>query len=378
MIRIGFVIDSIQTPAAGTEKQLLMLLDGLDKTRFSPFLICLRDSDWLNNQQFHFPVVIYNLRKILSLSLIKYLRRFIRFIRDEKLDIVHTFFADSNIFGAIGARLAGCKVIISSRRNIGNWHNRRNVSILRLLRRWITHYLANSEAAAKITAEVEKVAPDRITVIYNGLQLHKYQSLPSDMRSKQRREWNAANDETLVGVVANLRDVKNIDSLISTAARLDKEFSSLKYVVVGEGPDRAKLQNLINSLGLTKKFHLVGRYVNVVPCLAAFDIAVLCSSFESLSNSLIEYMAAGLPIVASNVGGNGEAISHNETGLLYPIDDENGLENALRTLLMDQSLATKLSEGAKKSASQRFSSEAYVKNHQDYYTNVAPCEGCLR
>ena len=370
MIKIGFVIDTIETPSAGTEKQLLMLLNGLDRARFLPYLICLRNSDWLKTQRFEFPVVTYNLKRNLSFCLPKYLRQFSRLIRQEKLDIVQTFFVDGNLFGTIGARLARCKIIISSRRNISDWHTRLHVSILQLLRRWTTQYLANSEAAAIKTVEVERVHRNKITVIYNGLDHQPYRSLSSDMRWQRRRQWNIADNETLIGLVANLRDVKNIDSLVRTASRLDGEFPSLRYVVVGEGTDRGKLQNLIDDSSLTEKFHLVGRHPNVQSCLAAFDIAVLCSSFESFSNSLIEYMAAGLPIVASNVGGNGEAISHNENGLLYTVDDANGLVDALRTLLSDWPLAIKFGQNAKRSAFSRFSSEACITNHQNYYARL--------
>jgi glycosyltransferase involved in cell wall biosynthesis len=370
MIKIGFVIDTIETPAAGTEKQLLMLLNGLDRTRFFPYLICLRDSDWLKTQRFEFPVVIYDLKKILSFGLLKYLRQFAHLIRQEKLDIIQTFFVDANMFGTLGARLARCKIIISSRRNIGDWHTRLHVSILRLLRRWTTQYLANSEAAAIKTVKAERVPRSKITVIYNGLDHRPYRSLSPDMRWQRRRQWNIADNETLIGSVANLRDVKNIDSFIRAAACLNREFPTLKYVVVGDGANREKLKNLIDSLSLTDKFHLVGRYMDIVPCLAAFDIAVTCSSFESFSNSLIEYMAAGLPIVASDVGGNSEAVSHDENGLLYPADNEKELANGLRRLLSDRPLAARLGQSAKKSAFDRFSREAYIRSHEEYYTNL--------
>lgn len=370
MIRIGYVIDTIETAAAGTEKQLLMLLNGLDRTKFRPYLICLHDSDWLKTQRFELPAEIYNVKRNLSFSQFKYLRRFARLIRREKLDIVQTFFVDGNLFGTVGARLARCNIIISSRRNVGYWHNWFHVLILRFLNRWTTQYLANSKAAAAKAVEVERVAPGKITVIYNGLDLQEYRSFSPEARSRRRREWKIADNETLIGSVANLRDVKNIDSFVRAAASLDKEFPTLKYVVVGDGADREKLRNLIDSLSLADKFRLAGRHTDVASCLAAFDIAVMCSSFESFSNSLMEYMAAGLPIIASNVGGNGEAVSHNENGLLYPVDDDKELANGLRKLLSDRHLAAGLGQAARKSAFARFSREAYIRSHEEYYTNL--------
>ncbi len=369
-LRIGYVIDTIETPAAGTEKQLLMLLNNLDREKFLPYLICLRNSEWLNKQQFTFPVMVYDVQAITSFNMLHFLRRFIRFLKEEKLDIVQTFFVDANIFGTLGAKLAGVPVILSSRRNMGDWHNRKHVIALRFLRRWTSHYVANSQAAAQKTIEVEGVSPEAMSVFYNGLELQRYENLTDELREKQRREWGVKPEEILVGTVANLRPVKNVASFISAAARLAPEFPSLKFVAVGDGYERPVLEEQVARLGLTGIFHFAGRLTDTVPCLAAFDIAVMCSKFESFSNALIEYMAAGLPIVASRVGGNAEAVEHEVTGLLYDIDDEHGLENGVRRLLTDREFALSLGKAAKEKAAGSFSREAYVKTHEEFYERI--------
>ncbi|MFH1373865.1 MAG: glycosyltransferase [bacterium] len=370
MIRIGYVIDTIETPSAGTESQLLMLLDGLDRSRFRPYLICLRNSEWLRDRRFEFPSVVYDLKGNLSLSFLIHLRRFRRLIRDEKIDIVQTFFVDGNWFGTIGAHLAKCPVIISSRRNMGDWHSQLKVSLLRFLKKWTTGYLANSEAAAQKTVTAEGVSRDQITVIHNGLNQNRYRSLTDDVRRQQRLEWRVAEDEILIGTVANLRPVKNVASLIRSAATLCRQLPSLKFVVVGDGGDRPQLQDLIDSLSLSDRFHLVGRSTDIPTCLAAFDVAVMCSSFESFSNALIEYMAAGLPIVASDVGGNSEAISHEKNGLLYAVEDKQGLTAGLNRLLTDKELSVRLGQAAKESAATGFRVEACINAHQQFYTDL--------
>jgi len=370
MIRIAYVIDSIATPSAGTEKQLLMLLHGLDRAEFEPTLICLRRSEWLSRQSFPFEVHILNVGAILRPSLLGAIARFRALHADKRFDIVQTLFVDANIVGTVAAHYAGVKTIISSRRNVGYWHTRVHTTLLRALRSWTTHYLANSRAAVEVARRSEGVSPDSITVIYNGLVLSSFQGIDTSLRARERTAWGIAEDEILIGAVANLRPVKNISSLINAAAALESSYPRTRFVVVGEGPDRGGLQALINAAGLMDRFLLVGTRSNIVPCLAAFDIAVQCSLSESCSGSLIEYMAAGLPIAASNVGGNPEAITSGETGLLYDSDEGTSLAACLRQLLDDPANARKMGRAARQAAIEHYSREACLEKHERFYQRI--------
>jgi glycosyltransferase involved in cell wall biosynthesis len=239
-----------------------------------------------------------------------------------------------------------------------------------LLKRWTTGYVANARAVAKITSSMEGVDPGKIEVIYNGMKLDRFDKLTADMRAKQRQEWNVNDGEILIGAIANLRPVKNIESLIKAASELTKSYHNLKFAVAGDGPHRDRLQTLINSAGLDQRFKLIGRQSDVVPCLAAFDIGVLCSKAEGFSNSLIEYMVAGLPVVASDVGGNSEAVSHGQTGLIYDPGDPNGLTGSLKQLIENREQAHRMGELAKQTATAKYSVKAYIENHQNYYTRL--------
>ena len=366
-INIAYLIDRIPSPNGGTEGQLLMLLKGLDKRKFSPHLICLRGSEWLDNNPLEIPVMILGVGRLLSFNALKKLFAFRKFCRQNNVDIVQTFFMDSNIFGTIAAKVAGCKINIASRRNAGYKNTRWHLLILRFLRTWTSYYLANSKAAARMAVENERVPQDKIKVIYNGLELEKFRDISFDMRNRQRSQWGIAEDEILVGSVANLRNIKNLDFLIKYAAILCKEFPQLKFVVVGEGPDREKLQKLIDNLAISSRFSLVGRFSDVLPCLAAFDIAVLCSKSESFSNSIIEYMAAGLPVVASNVGGIGEAIEHEKTGLLYEVTDEKEFRDHIRRLINNCEFAQKLGKNARNEAFSKYSVEKMITEYENLY-----------
>ena len=368
MINIVFIIDRMWGSTGGTEGQLLKLLEQLDKHKYKPFLICLYNTDWLKQQSLPYPIIILNLKRLLSLKFVISIIKFYKINKIYKFDIVQTFFRDANIFVTVAAKFAGCPVIISSRRNIGYWFRKFDIPLLKFLRRWTSVYLANSNTAKEQTVMVEKVPSEKIKVIYNALDLEKFKDINPALRTKQRQLWKIEDNEILIGSIANLRKVKNIDAIITAATKLCQNFSNLKFVVIGEGEEREHLQKLIKMNSLTEKFLLPGRYENIIPCLAAFDIAVLVSSSESFSNVLIEYMAAGLPIVASNVGGNSEAIVDNESGLLYRLANPDELVKSVTRIINDRELTDKLKTNARKRAWENYRKEEIIQQYEDYYS----------
>ena len=370
-INIAFVIDEIPNPNGGTEGQLMMLVKKLDRSKFSPHLICLRDSEWLTGNNYDTPVTVLDIGRLLSLNSLKKLFVFRKYCRDNAIDIVQTFFMDANIFGTLAAKFAGCRIIISSRRNAGYSNTRIYTRFLRFIRRWTDFYLTNSMAVAQMTIENERVQQDRIHIIYNGLELERFRIVAADLRNHQRKLWGIAENEILVGSVANLRAIKNIDFLIRSAAVLCREFPRLRFVVVGEGPEQDKLQGLIDSLGISGRFLLAGRFPDVLPCLAAFDIAVLCSLSESFSNSIIEYMAAGLPVIVSDVGGNNEAVEHEKTGFLYGVGDDMAFQNFVRRLINDRNLVAQLGKQAREKAFLKYQAANSVAEHENFYLRIA-------
>jgi glycosyltransferase involved in cell wall biosynthesis len=370
MIKIAYIIDSIESPTAGTELQLLMLLNELNRQEFEPHLVCLHDSDWMRQQSFDFPVKKFSFARVASLDFIRNMRALARYFKEQDFDIVQTFFKDGNIYGTVAARMAGRKIIISSRRNIGYWHDAKQLAILRFLRRWTSWYLSNSQVNINIVMDTEKADPSKIKVIYNGLDLEKFTSTDEEMRKRRRAEWGIADDEILIGMVVNLRPVKNVELFIESASDLLRNYPKLKFVVIGEGPLRPRYEEKICSSGLENRFLLPGKYLDVAGCLAAFDIAAICSKSESFSNSLIEYMAARLPIVASDVGGNSEAIDHEENGLLFSLEDAGGLNKSIKRYLDDPEFAREMGKRAQKKALENYKRDVCIQNHESFYKSI--------
>ncbi len=174
MIKIAFVIDTIESPTAGTEKQLLMLIRHLDRSRFQPVLCVLRVSPWLREEFRECELIDIGVTSFAKPSSYFNIAQFAGYLKQQKIDIVQTHFVEGNKVGVVAAKLAGVKSIVSTRRNQGYWHNRFEIFILNTLNRWVTHFLANSENTRKWAAKTECVGPNRIDVIHNALEIERY------------------------------------------------------------------------------------------------------------------------------------------------------------------------------------------------------------
>ncbi|MFH1688194.1 MAG: glycosyltransferase [bacterium] len=369
MINIAYVIDTVDSPNAGTEHQLLETIRRLDRSHFTPHLICLRPSDWLAQTSLPCDVEVLNLRSFLSLQTFREQRRFVGYCRTRRIDIIQSFFRDSNLAGTLWGRMAGVPVIIASRRNIGTgyWHNRKEVAILRFLRLFTTQWIANSRAAADEAIMVEKADPHRVRVIPNGLDIDRFGRPTDDELAGTRRRWGLGPEHVVVGAVANLRPVKNLTFLIRVASQMCPSHSNLRFVVLGEGPQRPELEKLIARHDLTGVFLLPGKSSTVAQDLYSFDIAVLCSKGESLSNSLMEYCAAERPAVASDVGGNAEVLDSPEVGMVYPPDDIDCFRQALASLMEDPARAAAIGRAARRSVAERYSFQAVLGQVEGLY-----------
>ncbi|HOD67196.1 MAG TPA: glycosyltransferase [candidate division Zixibacteria bacterium] len=368
MIHIAFVIDTIATPGAGTEKQLLLLVRHLDRSRFEPHLLCLQSSPWLERNSLPCPVEIIGVRSLRSPATTGALLRFRRYVRRHRIDIVQTFFIDSNLFGTVSGWLSGVPVIISSRRNFGKdyWHTPAWLFLLRLLRRLTTCYIANSRLTADYSIEVERIAADRMHVIYNGLDFAPFANLTPELRAAARSAWGVADRHVLIGIIANLRPIKNHRLFVEAAARVHSRRPDTRFLIAGDGDQREPIECRLHELGLQDTAILTGQVADVLPVLAALDIGVLCSHGESLSNAIIEYMAAGIPPVVSDVGGNREAVG-GEHGLVFPPDDLDAFVACLDRLIADPALRTRLGRAAADYARCTYEYREAVGRHETLY-----------
>ncbi len=363
-IRVCYLIDNLAV--GGTEKQVLGLIAGIQRAGGIPHL-CLLDGTPASSRALEpadCPVIRLGVRSFRTPTVLSAAARFIRYLRRERIDIVQLHFRDSTYFGAPLARLAGVRTVLRTRRDLGYWMRRVDYFVSRVIGRFVTATVANCDACRASVIADEAAPPESVHVIANGADLRRFAGI------KPLTSLTALTRPRRIGIVANLRPVKNLTLFVRAAANVASKHEDVEFLVAGEGPCRAELQDLVDELGIRNRFHLVGQVPEIPAFLAGLDIAVLTSSTEGLSNSLIEYMAAGRAIVATAAGGNGELIRHGETGLLVPNNCESSLTLALERLLDDAGLATRLGNRAREEARARFDWESVVTEHRRLYTSL--------
>jgi glycosyltransferase involved in cell wall biosynthesis len=358
-VRVCFLIDELAR--AGTETQLLALIRHLDRSRIQPYLVLLRgdspDSRALEPD--HCPVLRLGVGSLRSPKTALRAMSFIHFLWREQIDVVQSYFPDSSYFGVTIAWLAGVRHWLRTRNNIGHWLTRGHRLLGRAMNFLTTATVANCDAARRALLADERPRPDRVFVLENGVDLDRFLCLRLPSGPPAR-----------VGAVANLREIKGLDVFVEAAASLRDSFPEVSFHVAGEGEYRAALEERVRKTDLLGRFHLPGSQSDVPAFLSGLDMAVLPSRAEGMPNAVLEYMAAGRPIVATAVGATPELIHDGVHGLLVPPGDPAALAGAMRRLLSDRVLACRLAEAARERAARRYSRYAMVRRFEAFYTRL--------
>ena len=342
----------------GTERQMTELIRRLDGERFRVHVACFhREGAWL-------PRVVGRAASIVEFPIHGFARpgtawqflSFARWCRRERIAVVQTCDLYTNIFGLPGAALAGVPVRIGSRRELNPDKSAWQIRMQRLAYRFATKVVANSPAAAHILGQ-EGLAPASTAVIPNGLDLAAFagRKAPDSVRT--------------IVTVANLRPEKSHETLIAAASMLVGAYPALRFLVVGDGPRRRALEALAQARGLAAHMEFLGHREDVPAVLASADAFVLPSRSEAFPNGAIEAMAAGLPVVASAVGGLLDLIDHGRTGLLVPPTDPEALAGALRSLIDDPDRAASIGRAARADVHQRYSFDRMIASFEDLYAS---------
>ncbi len=350
----------------GTERQMTELIRRLDANRFAVHVACFHlEGAWLSRvRERAVSVTEFPIQGFAKPTTVSEFLAFVRWCRRTRLAVVQTCDLYANIFGLPGAALAGVPVRIGSRREL---NPDKSVSQIRLQRhayRCATKVVANSAAAQRIL-EREGLAPGSIAVIPNGVDLTAF------------AEPKPAGAVRRFITVANLRAEKSHETLLAAAAGLLREYPDLEFQFVGEGPRRGELEQLARDRDLLSHVTFLGHREDIPALLEAADVFVLPSRSEAFPNAAIEAMAAGLPVVASAVGGLLDLIDDGRTGLLVPARDPGALLASLRSLIEAPARARAIGRAARAEVQQRYSFDRMVSAFEDLYrsglhTDVSP------
>ncbi len=282
-------------------------------------------------------------------------------IRSEGIKLVHGTDFNTNLLGLIAARFAGAKAIVSRvdlghlRSGFGKWHREAE----KLNARLADVVVVNADAVKEVCIRDEGVKPGSVMVVRNGLDLGRFDGLAGQPLQAPLPEG------PLVAVIGNLWPVKGHRTLVEAVAQLPAELHGFRFVCAGEGPERDFLAQRIAELGLQGRVVLLGHRLDVPAILARAQAACLCSSAEGLSNALMEAMAARLPIVATDVGGNPELVRDN--GLLVRYGDAAALAAKLTELLRSPERAPAMGQRGRRRIEQELTLDRMAEGHGELY-----------
>jgi L-malate glycosyltransferase len=366
-IKIAFVIDTITEWEGGTERQLHALIHMLDRTRFQPELCFLLPTGELPPETLPCRTQwICRDKTDQRSSIVVRLFRLTRMLRQMRPQIVQTFFNEGIFLGILAARLSGVPRVVGSARNAGHWKKARHRIAFRSVAGLAHHWQCNSRALWEYVKRTEGVVPERIEILPNAIDLSRFVPATPEERLAMRKKLGLSEHGPVFVSVAALTPVKEHSILLAAAKLIEAQFPLAQYLLVGEGPLETELQQQAERLGLTRAIRFLGRQADVRPYLAAADFGVLTSRSEGSSNSILEYMAMGLPSIVSDIAANRELVS----GLLFAPGDVAGLAQGLLRLTRDTAFCAELREEYSRTASE-FSMEKFVLRTQDFYSRLA-------
>jgi L-malate glycosyltransferase len=269
-------------------------------------------------------------------------------LRQQHIQIAHAFDFYTNLTLIPAARLARVPVVIGSQRQIGDLLTAKQFRAQAAAFRWCDAVICNSQAAADRLA-ADGLARDKLPVIGNALPAEAFATTPAALPKRP--------GSLRVGMVARMNArYKGHSRLLRIAKRINQHMPDVEFLLAGDGPLRDELEREAQTLGIGGRVIFLGDRRDIPGVMASLDVAVLTSDSESLSNVILEAMAAGLPVVAYRVGGNVELVNE-ERGVLVSAEDEEGFAAAVERLLSAPEMRATLGSNARKFAQDNFSLE---------------------
>lgn len=355
----------------GTENQFMALGRSLDPDRFDLEFACLRRWGAFADEidQRRIPLLEYDVTTFRSFSALRQQAKLARYVAERRIDIVHAYSFYGNVFAVPPARLAGAPVVIASIRDRAPYLTPMQKRVQRYACQMADCLLVNA-TAVKDWLIGERYDPSKIVVIQNGVDLSRFNQPLNSARIAQ--EFGLPHDAPIVTVVSRLNRLKGLEQFLEAAAIVSARFPAARFLVVGDTnpSDRAYwsvLTGLAEKLRVSERVVFTGLRTDVPELLASATVSVMPSLNEALSNVVLESMAAGVPTVATSVGGTPEAVQDGVTGLLVPPADSRALASAICRVLDDPALAVRLGRAARQSVNERFSMERMVSETERLY-----------
>ena len=291
-----------------------------------------------------------------------------KFFLQQKVQVVHTHGINPFFYGTIGAKLARVPVVIQTDHARGTFPVARKEMVSEMVLSWfVDRIVAVSDGVKSDLVKYEHISPEKIQVIYNGIDESKFR-IKIDQK-KKREELGIGKHDKVIGIGVRLSEQKGINYLIEAVSLVVKSFPNVKLLIIGDGECRTDLEKLASDCGIADKVIFTGFRNDIPELLQIMDIYSLPSLWEGHPLVLLEAMAAGKPVVATDIPGNRETVEHGKTGMLTPTRNSEKLAKALLKLLEDDDMRRKMGSMGHKRFRKLFIIDKTVKNYQDLYEN---------
>jgi glycosyltransferase involved in cell wall biosynthesis len=345
----------------GSERQMVQLVKLLHECgKYDVHVATLGNGGVLRSQveRLPIPLIDFPLTSFYDANMLHQMRKFVSYLRKHRIRLVHSHDFYSNIFGMNGSLLAGVRGRIASKRETAGTRTPVQARVERYVFRHVAHEVVANAAAVKDYLIHEGVPAEKIAVVHNGLDLSRFRQNGNAGQLLETLNLVSVRGRPVITIVANFEHrVKDYPMLLRAAQRVKAEVKEAVFVLAGEGRLREETQRLAGELGLGDSCLFIGRCGSVPQLLAASDICVLSSQAEGFSNSILEYMAAGRAVVATDVGGASEAIVEGETGHLIKAGDDRAMADRLISLLRDPERRRAMGLSGRRLVEERFSCE---------------------
>lgn len=368
MIQVAQVIWSLGL--GGAEQVVIRLAKGVDRRRFEPVIICLDRPGPFATEAEADGIEVVALDKRGPLD-VRAVARLARLLRSRRIDVVHTHLWGANLWGRLAAAAVRVPVVVTTEHNVDTWKRSYHLALDRALAPAATHLVAVS-GEVRGFYEARGVGRGRWRVVHNGVDVG---AAPRRERGEAFRALGLDEADRVVGLVCRLVPAKAPEVFLHALALAAARVPALRGLVVGDGPSRAEAEALARRLGLAERVVFAGLRRDVPDLLPGLDALVFSSLREGLSMAMLEAMAAGVPVVATAVGGTPELITHGVTGLLVAPGRPEDLADAVVSLLEDAPAADRLRDAARRRVEERFSVARMIEAHEALYAEVPARRG---
>jgi len=369
--QIVFLIDYLKHKG-GAEKNLFDIVTGLDKEKFECIVMSMQSGDMLDQvRESGIEAYDLNIKRIYSpIAIFKEIKLYF-FLRKRKINILVTYHESSDFIGALVGKMAGVK-LISSRRDMGFRLNKRHISIYKHINKLFDKIITVSDAVKQIIYERENVPLEKMITIYNGVDIERFQ-IDVDI-NKYKQELGIPLDSKVIGTVGNIRHIKGTDIFIGSIPGIVKKFDNVYFLIVGKYEQAdiyyQQLKQQIEKNNISDRVIFTGKRIDIPELLQIMDVVVFPSRSEGFSNAIIEAMAAGKPVIATDVGGNKEVINSGKDGIITPDCNLTMIESAIKLLLSDEDMNKHIRENVKNKIINYFSLKKMNKNVEKLYAEI--------